>query len=130
LALTFVDFYFLVTQKVKWVDVSDSSKFLDPEIDDFHSYQLVVTGSTNPSSRQNSPGDSFDHIEPEFMLKAVIPRAQVYARMTPKQKTKLIENLLLLNKIVGMCGDGANDCGALKTANVPVITRTVAKQCF
>ena len=90
------------------------------------SIQLSMTStvlswsSPVPLSRRldSQLGDSFDHIDSEFLVKAVIPNAQVYARMTPKQKTKLIENLLLLNKIVGMCGDGANDCGALKTANV------------
>jgi len=31
--------------------------------------------------------------------------------MSPEQKTWLIEALQDLNYCVGMCGDGANDCG-------------------
>ncbi|KAK7945355.1 hypothetical protein WMY93_001083 [Mugilogobius chulae] len=37
--------------------------------------------------------------------------------MAPDQKTQLVEVLQSLNYTVGMCGDGANDCGALKRAH-------------
>jgi P-type E1-E2 ATPase len=40
--------------------------------------------------------------------------------MTPDQKTKLIENLIETGYNVAMCGDGANDCGALKAAHVGI----------
>lgn len=43
--------------------------------------------------------------------------ATVFARMAPDQKTELVEVLQSLNYTVGMCGDGANDCGALKRAH-------------
>lgn len=43
--------------------------------------------------------------------------ATVFARMAPDQKTQLVEVLQSLNYTVGMCGDGANDCGALKRAH-------------
>ena len=39
--------------------------------------------------------------------------------MSPEDKAKLVEKLQDFCKTeVGMCGDGANDCGALKTADV------------
>ncbi|PWA17582.1 hypothetical protein CCH79_00011217, partial [Gambusia affinis] len=44
-------------------------------------------------------------------------RATVFARMAPDQKTQLVEILQGIDYIVGMCGDGANDCGALKRAH-------------
>lgn len=40
--------------------------------------------------------------------------------MSPDQKLQLIEGLQALNYFVGMCGDGANDCEALKSANTGV----------
>jgi cation-transporting ATPase 13A3/4/5 len=40
--------------------------------------------------------------------------------MSPLQKLELVERLQQLDYCVGMCGDGANDCGALKVANVGV----------
>lgn len=44
--------------------------------------------------------------------------ASVYARMSPSQKMRLIEELQKIKYFTGMCGDGANDCGALKQAHV------------
>uniref|UniRef100_A0A4W4FIW7 Cation-transporting P-type ATPase N-terminal domain-containing protein n=1 Tax=Electrophorus electricus TaxID=8005 RepID=A0A4W4FIW7_ELEEL len=41
----------------------------------------------------------------------------VFARMAPDQKTQLVETLQSVDYFVGMCGDGANDCGALKRAH-------------
>ncbi|KAM4609747.1 polyamine-transporting ATPase 13A2 isoform 2-T2 [Polymixia lowei] len=56
---------------------------------------------------------------PEYLPK-VLMRATVYARMAPDQKTQLVKELQKLNYRVGMCGDGANDCGALRAADVGV----------
>lgn len=59
-----------------------------------------------------------DHF-PEYLPK-VLMRATVFARMAPDQKTQLVKELQKLNYRVGMCGDGANDCGALRAADVGV----------
>ncbi|XP_066529364.1 cation-transporting ATPase 13A2 isoform X2 [Hoplias malabaricus] len=59
-----------------------------------------------------------DHF-PEYLPK-VLMRGTVYARMSPDQKTQLVKALQKLNYRVGMCGDGANDCGALRAADVGV----------
>ncbi|KAG7226888.1 hypothetical protein INR49_022183 [Caranx melampygus] len=56
---------------------------------------------------------------PEYLPKVLV-RATVFARMTPDQKTQLVKELQKLNYRVGMCGDGANDCGALRAADVGV----------
>lgn len=48
-------------------------------------------------------------------------KAQIYARMSPDDKAKLVEQLQAFCRTeVGMCGDGANDCGALKQADMGV----------
>lgn len=56
---------------------------------------------------------------PDYLPK-ILMRASVYARMAPDQKTQLVTALQNLNYRVGMCGDGANDCGALRAADVGV----------
>ncbi|XP_071349000.1 polyamine-transporting ATPase 13A3-like isoform X2 [Trachinotus anak] len=53
---------------------------------------------------------------PQLVPKLVL-RATVFARMAPDQKTQLVEVLQSIDYTVGMCGDGANDCGALKRAH-------------
>ena len=56
-----------------------------------------------------------------FILNSVLAKARVFARMGPEDKASLVENLqLMLDEQIGMCGDGANDCGALKTADVGI----------
>ncbi|KAK8732754.1 hypothetical protein OTU49_006909 [Cherax quadricarinatus] len=54
------------------------------------------------------------------LLPRIITRGTVFARMSPDQKAQLVEELQTINYIVAMCGDGANDCGALKTAHVGI----------
>ncbi|XP_074162204.1 polyamine-transporting ATPase 13A2 isoform X1 [Sminthopsis crassicaudata] len=59
--------------------------------------------------------DHFPELLPKILLQATI-----FARMTPEQKTQLVCGFRNLDYYVGMCGDGANDCGALKAADVGI----------
>lgn len=54
------------------------------------------------------------------VVNRMLVKASVYARMSPHQKLELVERLQSIGYCVGMCGDGANDCGALKCADVGV----------
>ncbi|XP_075056990.1 putative cation-transporting ATPase 13A4 [Mixophyes fleayi] len=74
---------------------------------DFH---FVLDGKTYQIINQH-----FYNLLPNILLNGTI-----FARMTPKQKSNLIEELQKLEYFVGMCGDGANDCGALKMAHAGI----------
>ena len=50
----------------------------------------------------------------------MLVRGQVFARMSPDEKHELVEKLQSLDYCCGFCGDGANDCGALKAADVGI----------
>lgn len=50
----------------------------------------------------------------------MLVRGQVFARMSPDEKHELVEKLQSLDYGCGFCGDGANDCGALKAADVGI----------
>ncbi|XP_072442697.1 polyamine-transporting ATPase 13A2 isoform X5 [Chiloscyllium punctatum] len=67
-------------------------------------------------------GKSFAVVYDYFpnLLQKILIRGTVYARMAPNQKTQLVESLQKLEYSVGMCGDGANDCGALKAADAGI----------
>ncbi|KXS17261.1 hypothetical protein M427DRAFT_133689 [Gonapodya prolifera JEL478] len=69
-------------------------------------------------------GDVFEwmvNVAPRSTLKRMLDRGAIYARMSPDQKQILVEKLQEHTPhTVGFCGDGANDCGALKSGDVGV----------
>ncbi|XP_069775899.1 polyamine-transporting ATPase 13A3-like isoform X2 [Narcine bancroftii] len=67
-------------------------------------------------------GKSFDIIAEHFpdLLPKLLLCGTVYARMAPDQKTQLVDELQKVDYYVGMCGDGANDCGALRRAHAGI----------
>ncbi|ELK31573.1 Putative cation-transporting ATPase 13A5, partial [Myotis davidii] len=52
-------------------------------------------------NQENGPGQN------------ILVNGTIFARMSPGQKSSLVEEFQKLNYYVGMCGDGANDCGVL-----------------
>jgi cation-transporting P-type ATPase 13A2 len=54
------------------------------------------------------------------VLQRMLVKGQVFARMSPDEKHELVEKLQSIDYTCGFCGDGANDCGALKAADVGV----------
>ena len=49
-----------------------------------------------------------------------VKRCKIFARMSPKDKKMLVEFIQSTGLTVGFCGDGANDCGALKAADIGI----------
>ncbi|KAK1760725.1 hypothetical protein QBC47DRAFT_355886 [Echria macrotheca] len=68
-------------------------------------------------------GDVFrwvvDYAPPEVMRRMLVT-GKVFARMSPDEKHELVEKMQSIDYCVGFCGDGANDCGALKAADVGI----------
>ena len=72
-------------------------------------YQFALDGATYEAIRDT-----------EDLCRKVCARGAVFARMSPVHKELLVGDLKELGYYVGMCGDGANDCGALKAANAGI----------
>ena len=53
-------------------------------------------------------------------FKVILLHGRVFARMAPEHKALLVEGFKKEKLEVLMCGDGANDCMALRTANIGV----------
>ena len=60
------------------------------------------------------------------LVAKLIRKGTIFARMSPDQKAQLVEEYQKMDYIVAMCGDGANDCGALKVNQALFL----CKNCF
>uniref|UniRef100_UPI00358F840E polyamine-transporting ATPase 13A3 isoform X2 n=1 Tax=Myxine glutinosa TaxID=7769 RepID=UPI00358F840E len=99
---------------IRWNLSDDTSPLADGDISgecsktyDLQPYHFAVCGRSYSVLTEHFPD----------MLPKIAVGGTVFARMSPDQKTHLIEALQNVDYIVGMCGDGANDCGALKRAH-------------
>ncbi|KAF4837814.1 putative cation-transporting ATPase [Colletotrichum tropicale] len=90
---------------------ADVDASLPYNINDIRNYSLAVTGEV------------FRWIvdfAPPIILQRMLVRGRVFARMSPDEKHELVEKLQGIGYCCGFCGDGANDCGALKAADVGI----------
>lgn len=55
---------------------------------------------------------------PGSEARSLVLHARILARMSPEQKSAAVEAFKAAGSVVGMCGDGGNDCGALRCAHV------------
>ncbi|CAG7728857.1 unnamed protein product [Allacma fusca] len=74
-------------------------------------YHLVLNGKTWTILNQ---------LFPVNVIEKIVAKGTVYARMSPECKRQLVESLQNIGYVVAMCGDGANDCSALKMAHVGI----------
>ncbi|XP_029471219.1 probable cation-transporting ATPase 13A3 isoform X3 [Rhinatrema bivittatum] len=84
------------------------TKLVNESLEDHHiDYHFAMNGKSFAVILEHFPD-----LVPKLVL-----HGTVFARMAPDQKTQLVEALQTVDYYVGMCGDGANDCGALKRAH-------------
>ncbi|EAR98777.2 E1-E2 ATPase family protein (macronuclear) [Tetrahymena thermophila SB210] len=98
---------------------------LNDDINDFipwnnsqDGYTLAITGRAfSKIISQSTQSD-----EKAQLLRTMLLKTQIFARMRPEEKSLLLQQLqdLPWKPTCGMCGDGANDCGALKTADMGI----------
>ncbi|KAG8445087.1 hypothetical protein GDO86_010016, partial [Hymenochirus boettgeri] len=80
----------------------------------YGSHEIQVKwNNTSGSFHFAMSGKSFQIIIQHFYdyVPKILLNGTIFARMTPQQKSTLIEEFQKLDYFVGMCGDGANDCG-------------------
>ena len=121
-------------------ETADDDSFDSESSDDAH--QQTMNPSLMPTGERTTVGaidsDNFARIVNTFgleeegkeidinnpVLRELAKRCRVFARMDPDQKGLIIKIMKLFHKekevTVGFCGDGANDCIALKEADIGI----------
>jgi predicted P-type ATPase len=96
---------------IEWVDadhdaaVKDQTSFLmNSEVD------LAISGEAWMMLCENDPA----------YASLISRRVKVFGRCNPSEKMSVVATFVANRYITLMCGDGQNDCGALKTAHVGV----------
>ncbi|XP_001865950.2 probable cation-transporting ATPase 13A3 [Culex quinquefasciatus] len=84
--------------------------------------EKTIAAGKGGSFRFALTGKTWAIIKEHFvdLVPTIITFGTVFARMSPDQKQHLISDLQNLGYYVAMCGDGANDCGALKAAHTGI----------
>lgn len=90
---------------VEWIDSFDDSPTLPSE-----KSTLAMTGEVWDHLLKHDPKSAI-----EFGKRTI-----VFGRCTPHDKVTIVSKFVELGDIVLMCGDGGNDCGALKAAHVGI----------
>lgn len=73
-----------------------------------HNHELFVNGA------------AFRLLLKNDQLIGLMPHIRVYARMQPDDKKDCINSHIEAGIVTGMCGDGGNDCNALRAAHVGI----------
>ncbi|RCI13511.1 hypothetical protein L249_5504 [Ophiocordyceps polyrhachis-furcata BCC 54312] len=115
--------------QLQWESIDNSGYNLDsssllplpapPEVDaslpyevfNIRNYSLAVSGEAFRWIVDYAPSE---------VLRRMLVQSKVFARMSPDEKHELVDKLQSIDYCCGFCGDGANDCGALKAADVGI----------
>ncbi|KAI9277641.1 hypothetical protein BY458DRAFT_585318 [Sporodiniella umbellata] len=102
----------VVSGQVVWHDVDteekvDVDEVLDSDFRDDHEkrVELAVTGR------------AFEFLISQGSMRKYLLLTRVFARMTPNDKVMCVQ-FHMEKGVTAMCGDGGNDCGALRAAHV------------
>ncbi|KAJ3537048.1 hypothetical protein NM688_g6744 [Phlebia brevispora] len=82
---------------------------VESDTSELQDYTLVLTGDVFRWLLNHAPLET---------VQRMLVKTQIFARMSPDEKNEVVERLQGLGYTVLMCGDGANDCAALKAADV------------
>ncbi|XP_066097799.1 probable cation-transporting ATPase 13A4 isoform X1 [Saccopteryx bilineata] len=108
---------------ISWKLVEENKHIVYGNQDNYINIREEVSDNSREGSYHFAlSGKSFQVISQHFssLLPKILMNGTVFARMSPAQKSSLVEEFQKLDYFVGMCGDGANDCGALKMAHVGI----------
>eukprot|EP00494_Astrolonche_serrata_P030697 UN30965 len=73
---------------------------------------------TDPNIELAVTGKALENLKQKAEFDNLLLKIRIFARVSPNQKTDIVERFIRRGLTVAMCGDGGNDCGALRAAHV------------
>ncbi|EKE42945.1 hypothetical protein ENUP19_0121G0169 [Entamoeba nuttalli] len=116
LTITSKDKVMLIKEKEEW-------KWTDMEGLEISPFDTKQVSSEVINRHICLSGEALSYIKEECskeIIQTILSKTKVYARVTPQQKGEIVLLLKEMGNIVLMCGDGTNDVGALKSADVGI----------
>ena len=104
-------------KNIKINTLRTQSEFINENIKGINE-SLITSNSNEDLNKVNH----FKIFHDTFRL--ILKYCSIYARCSPENKTQIVQSLQKESFTVLMCGDGANDCGALKVADVGISLST------
>lgn len=93
---------------------------------------LGIVQEVDEGGMQTITGPDLAKMEATDEFDAVVKHCKVFAKLTPNQKGRVVMSLKNAGEVVGMLGDGINDCVALRFADAGISVDSgmnVAKDC-
>jgi magnesium-transporting ATPase (P-type) len=91
--------------EIEWLNYSDDSPAKPND-----NTCLALTGDVWQYLLNHDPKSALNYAK----------RTQVFGRCTPNDKVSIVTTFVEIGEITLMCGDGGNDCGALKAAHIGI----------
>jgi len=120
----------IIKLAVPHLDFNLTKKEVTPELSNEISQHLKEVAKEFPNEKDDEvaiTGRAFNYLlhatyltegkMSSYILHNALLKCKIFARMQPNHKIKLIEMIQKTKRLVAMVGDGANDCGALRTAD-------------
>ncbi|KAE9357527.1 putative cation-transporting ATPase [Phytophthora rubi] len=96
-----------------WTDVDTQEVFSFDDIRD-------MVDSVDTKVELAVTGKAFDFLVKMGDIHKILLKTRIFNRMTPQGKVDCVKLHMGTGSVTGMCGDGGNDCGALRIAHVGV----------
>ncbi|KAL7471342.1 hypothetical protein ACHAXS_011637 [Conticribra weissflogii] len=99
---------------IEWVNASDDTPAESPSPSTLEEFcrdkALAMTGEVWNYLLKYDPKSALEYAK----------HTHVFGRTTPNDKVSIVSTFVEIGEITLMCGDGGNDCGALKAAHVGI----------
>ncbi|DAZ96102.1 TPA: hypothetical protein N0F65_000650 [Lagenidium giganteum] len=95
-----------------WKDVDSETTFTTDDVRNL--------AATSNNLEMAVTGKAFDYLVKVGEIKDLLLNIRIFSRMTPNGKVECVRLHMAAGAVTGMCGDGGNDCGALRIAHVGV----------